>query len=131
MGPAIFIMIIGVLVGALMVAAPRGIWWATQSWRFRHPEANEPSALSYAMTRVGGVFVIVVALVLGAMLISNDLSKSAGDKQREQRRAAKAAFVVPPPCYTSAGVTKAGAEILPAAPGNVVPKLAEELQADP
>ncbi|WP_336470697.1 DUF6199 family natural product biosynthesis protein [Mycolicibacterium peregrinum] len=51
----IFLIVVGVLVGGVMAAAPRGIWWATQSWKFRNPEANEPSDTAYGMTRVGGV----------------------------------------------------------------------------
>ncbi|MED5812407.1 DUF6199 family natural product biosynthesis protein [Mycolicibacterium sp. 050232] len=101
MGVGIILIVAGVLVGGVMAAAPRGIWWATQSWKFRNPEANEPSDLSYGMTRASGVVLICVALVMGSVLISDDLSKSAREKrEREaeaQQQAAEAAFVVPPP----------------------------------
>ncbi|MEV0670691.1 DUF6199 family natural product biosynthesis protein [Mycobacterium sp. NPDC050441] len=53
-GAGIFLIIVGVLVGGVMAAAPRRIWWATQSWKFRHPEANEPSDTAYGMTQAGG-----------------------------------------------------------------------------
>lgn len=91
----------GVLVGVVMVAAPRGIWWATESWKFRNPEANEPSDTSYALSRVGGVVVIIVALALGTSIIAQDHTKTQADKREQeaqaQREAEEAAFVVPPP----------------------------------
>lgn len=100
-GVGIFLIVVGVLVGGVMAAAPRGIWWATQSWRFRNPAANEPSDTAYGMTRVGGVLLILLALVLGGLLIGDGMSKSAAGKRQQeaeaQQRAAEAAFVVPPP----------------------------------
>ncbi|MFV8242071.1 DUF6199 family natural product biosynthesis protein [Mycolicibacterium peregrinum] len=101
MGVGIFLIVVGVLVGGVMAAAPRGIWWATQSWKFCHPEANEPSDTAYGMTRLGGVLLIVVALFLGGSIISDGMSKSAAGKRQQeaeaQRQAAEAAFVVPQP----------------------------------
>ncbi|SER55783.1 hypothetical protein SAMN04488583_5669 [Mycobacterium sp. 88mf] len=229
--------VVGVLVGGVMAASPRRIWWATQSWKFRNPEANEPSDAAYGMTRAGGVFVILLALFLGVSIISDHRKAEQRREAKEQQQAAEAAFVVPAPekrgqlpvigyfaeefpaglavtvyyvapgdavhdyirrmsdrfsypCYTSADVVKAdggrmavspeltwapeqlgdlkqndqchpgigrnihkvslngatasttivtdsaivdrnGSEILPAAPGNVVPKLSEGLRTDP
>ncbi|TVY06123.1 hypothetical protein FPV58_02385 [Mycolicibacterium porcinum] len=101
MGVGIILIVVGVLVGGIMVAAPRGIWWATQSWKFRHPEANEPSDLSYGMTRASGVLLICLALVMGGVVISDSLSTSAAEKREQeaeaQQKAAEAAFVVPAP----------------------------------
>lgn len=101
MGVGIILIVVGVLVGGIMVAAPRGIWWATQSWKFRHPEANEPSDLSYGMTRASGVLLICLALVMGSVVISDSLSTSAAEKREQeaeaQQKAAEAAFVVPAP----------------------------------
>lgn len=101
MGAGIFVIVVGVLVGGALAASPRRLWWAMQSWKFRNPEANEPSDIAYGMTRASGVFVIIVSLVLGGVFIGDEISKSAADKrQREaeaQQRAAEAAFVVPPP----------------------------------
>jgi hypothetical protein len=42
------------------VVAPRSQWRAMQSWAFRNPEANEPSDAAYALTRLGGVVVLVL-----------------------------------------------------------------------
>ncbi|PEG58028.1 hypothetical protein H5U98_21980 [Mycolicibacterium boenickei] len=77
----------GVLVGGVMVAGPKGIWWATQSWKFRHPEANEPSDLSYGMTRASGVLLICLALVMGSVVISDSLSMSAAEKREQEAEA--------------------------------------------
>ncbi|MFV8165962.1 DUF6199 family natural product biosynthesis protein [Mycobacterium sp. 134] len=237
MGAGILVIVVGVLVGGVMAASPRRIWWATQSWKFSNPEANEPSDAAYGMTRAGGVFVILLALFLGASILHSDFQRKDRREAEEQRQAAERAFVVPAPekrgqlpvigyfaeefpagpavtvyylapgdavhdyirrmsdrfsypCYTSANVVKAdgdrmgvspeltwapeqlgdmkqndqchvgigrnihkvslngatasttivtdsaivdqsGAEILPAAPGNVVPELTEELRTDP
>lgn len=95
MGPGILIIVVGVLVGGVMAAAPRGIWWATQSWKFRNPEANEPSDTSYGMTRLGGVLVIMLALFLGASTIHSHFQRQNRREAQEQQRAAEAAFVAP------------------------------------
>lgn len=237
MGAGILVIVVGVLVGGVMAASPRRIWWATQSWKFSNPEANEPSDAAYGMTRAGGVFVILLALFVGASVIHSDFQRKNRREAKEQRQAAEKAFVAPEPekrgllpvigyfveefpaglavtvyyvapgdavhdyirrmsdrfsypCYTSADVVKAdgdrmavspeltwapeqlgdlkqndqchtgigrnihtvslngaaasttivtdspivdrnGSEILPAAPGNVVPKLSERLRTDP
>ncbi len=89
--------VVGVLVGGVMAASPRRIWWATQSWKFRNPEANEPSDAAYGMTRAGGVFVILLALFLGASIIHSDFQRKDRREAEEQRQAAEAAFVVPAP----------------------------------
>lgn len=91
------VILVGVLVGAVLVASPRRIWWATQSWKFRDPEANEPSDAAYGMTRAGGVFVILLALFVGASIIHSDFQRKSRREAQEQRQAAEAAFVAPPP----------------------------------
>lgn len=97
MGAGIVVIVIAVAVGGLLVAAPKGIWWATQSWRFRNPEANEPSDVSYSLTRVGGVLTIIFGLVAGGMTIAQARDDAAADHAKRDEAAAEAAFVVPPP----------------------------------
>ena len=92
----ILVIVVGLVVGGVMVAAPRGIWWATESWKFRNPEANEPSEAAYGMSRVGGVIFVIVALVLGGSIISNDLADKEKREAKAQQEAAEAAFVAPP-----------------------------------
>ncbi|MGV0741584.1 DUF6199 family natural product biosynthesis protein [Mycolicibacterium sp. XJ870] len=100
MGAGILIIVVGVLLGGVMAAAPRGIWWATQSWKFRNPEANEPSELSYVMTRAGGVLLVVFALGFGGVLIADDRNKAAAAAEAAERKRAaeeaEAAFERPP-----------------------------------
>ncbi|MGE2713341.1 DUF6199 family natural product biosynthesis protein [Mycolicibacterium litorale] len=97
MGSGVLIIVVGVAVGALMIAAPKGIWWATQSWKFRNPEVNEPSDAAYSMTRFGGVVFIVIALGLGGTIIADGGKKRADDRAQQEQDAAGAAFVPPPP----------------------------------
>lgn len=91
------IIVFGVAVGAVMAAAPKGIWWATEAWKFRNPEANEPSDASYAMTRFGGVALIIGALVFGAVFIRDARKQEAADRVKQEAALAEANFVVPPP----------------------------------
>lgn len=97
MGAGILLIVVGVLVGGVTAAAPKAIWWATQSWKFRNPEANEPSDAAYGMTRVGGVLLIVLALVIGATIISDHREAEQRREAKEQQQAAERAFVAPPP----------------------------------
>ncbi|OBB33336.1 hypothetical protein A5792_09265 [Mycolicibacterium peregrinum] len=97
MGVGIFLIVVGVLVGGVMAAAPKRIWWATQSWKFRNPEANEPSDAAYGLTRAGGVFVILLALFVGWSVIHSDFQRKNRSEAQAQQQAAEAAFVVPQP----------------------------------
>ncbi|MFV8053393.1 DUF6199 family natural product biosynthesis protein [Mycobacterium sp. 48b] len=97
MGAGILVIVIGVLVGGAMVASPRRIWWVTESWKFKNPEANEPSDTAYGMTRAGGVFVILLALFLGVSIIHSDFQRKDRREAKEQQQAAEKAFVAPPP----------------------------------
>lgn len=97
MGVGILVIVVGVSVGAFMAAAPKRMWWVTESWKFKDPEANEPSDTAYGLTRTAGVFVSIVALCLGGSLISDDRDAKQRHEAQEKQRAAEAAFVVPPP----------------------------------
>lgn len=97
MGAGIFLIVVGVLVGGATAASPSRMWWATQSWKFKNPEANEPSDTSYGMTRAGGVLFTVFALIFGSVLISGEISDKRQREAQEQQRAAEKAFVAPPP----------------------------------
>lgn len=37
------------------VISPRSQWQKLSSWRYRNPEAAEPSDLSYLLTRLGNI----------------------------------------------------------------------------
>ncbi|WP_051571052.1 DUF6199 family natural product biosynthesis protein [Cryptosporangium arvum] len=69
------------------VIAPRQQWWLLTAWRYRDPDANEPSDLAYHLTRAAGVGTIVVVLVLGWQLIDFERSP---EKAAADARAARA-----------------------------------------
>lgn len=60
----IVVLVIGIPIGLLMLFKPREVWHATEGWKFRNPEANEPSGAAYAL---GGVGVIVGTLILAGL----------------------------------------------------------------
>ncbi|WP_066903548.1 DUF6199 family natural product biosynthesis protein [Mycolicibacterium houstonense] len=97
MGTGILVIVVGVLAGAVMVAWPRRLWWVTESWKFKNPEANEPSDTVYGLTRAGGVGLVIVALFLGGSIISDDLSAKRKREAEQAQAAVEAAFVAPAP----------------------------------
>lgn len=100
MGVAILCLVIGIPLGLVMLCKPKQIWWATQSWKFKNPEANEPSEAGYGMSALGGLGVIVAAIILASLAWSTASDKKAADeKQRQQDEwdAAVAAYVPPKP----------------------------------
>ena len=50
-----------------MLSDPEALWWSTEAWRYRDPEANEPSERQYAANRGVGCFMVVLALILVAL----------------------------------------------------------------
>jgi hypothetical protein len=53
--------------------------------------------VSYGLTRVGGVLLIVFALIFGSMLIGDDRKQAAEQRAQQDRAQAEADFVAPPP----------------------------------
>ncbi|AGM26951.1 DUF6199 family natural product biosynthesis protein [Mycobacteroides abscessus] len=51
---------------------PKSQWQVLSSWKYRNPEANEPSEAAYAMTRIGGAVGLVVLVVLGYKMVQAD-----------------------------------------------------------
>lgn len=104
MGFAILVMLIGVPIGLFMLLQPRKMWWLFESWKFRNPEANEPSDAAYLMTALGGLALIAGVVFGGIMFWSADseyksvIAQQEADKRaREDRQAAIDAYVAPPP----------------------------------
>jgi hypothetical protein len=67
--------------GALLIAvalwtviAPRQQWQVLNAWRYRDPDANEPSDLSYNLGRAAGVGTIALVLILGFIIVRNNNS---------------------------------------------------------
>lgn len=86
----------GVLIGGLLliafalwtVIAPRQQWQVLNAWRYRDPDANEPSDLSYHLGRAAGIGTIVLVLVLGFIIVRNDNSPehSAADARKARQQ---------------------------------------------
>ncbi|CRZ15664.1 DUF6199 family natural product biosynthesis protein [Mycolicibacterium neworleansense] len=100
MGVAILCIVIGVPLGLFMLLRPRKIWWATESWKYKNPEANEPSEAAYGMQALGGLFVIVAAFILAWLAWSTERDKEASEaeqKKKDDWNAAVAAYQPPKP----------------------------------
>ncbi|MFT9654584.1 DUF6199 family natural product biosynthesis protein [Mycobacteroides abscessus] len=51
---------------------PKSQWQVLSSWKYRNPEANEPSEAAYAMMRIGGAVGLVVLVVVGYKMVQAD-----------------------------------------------------------
>lgn len=94
---AIIILLIGIPVGVFMLLRPKAAWWTFQSWKYKNPEANEPSDAAYTMSALGGVAVIVGVVVVAALA----WTKPGPADHRAPAASAPAA----PPSYTPARPT--------------------------
>ena len=63
----ILLAIVMALLGLWQMVNPRGNWRATEGWKYRDPDANEPSEVSYGLRSLGGLFTIVMAAVLAGL----------------------------------------------------------------
>ncbi|WP_301123638.1 DUF6199 family natural product biosynthesis protein [Mycolicibacterium fortuitum] len=98
MGVAILCLVIGIPLGLFMLLRPKTIWWATESWKYKDPEANEPSEVAYGMQALGGLFVIVAAVILAGLAWSTERDKTAAEaeqKKKDDWNAAVAAYKPP------------------------------------
>ncbi|MBU2666049.1 hypothetical protein KOI35_21275 [Actinoplanes bogorensis] len=68
------------------VIAPRQQWQVLNAWRYRDPEANEPSDLSYNLGRAAGVGTIVLVLIFGFVLIRDHNSPERDAAQAREAR---------------------------------------------
>ena len=81
MGVAIFFLVLAAVFALWGLISPEGMWNATQSWRFKDPEANRPSEAQHAMTRVGsGICLVAVAIMIPTLV---QLDKSNQRQQEE------------------------------------------------
>jgi hypothetical protein len=58
--PLLGLLVIG--FGIMHIVAPEKVWRFTEAWKYRNPEANEPSDISYAMQRVSGAVMVGIGL---------------------------------------------------------------------
>lgn len=74
MALGIMVLLIGVPVGAWLFRNPDKLWWATESWKYKNPEANEPSEAAYGMSSLTGILVIVVSVIVALLAFTNGSS---------------------------------------------------------
>jgi hypothetical protein len=70
-----------------MLLKPKQVWWATESWKYRNPEANELSeaATGCPHSAASGSFLGAIMLASLAWSTASD-QKAADEKQRQQDR---------------------------------------------
>ncbi|MDO5063680.1 MAG: hypothetical protein Q4E00_01635 [Actinomyces bowdenii] len=83
MGFAVLLLIIVALIGLWSIFDPRGMWRATESWKFRNPEANEPSEASFALSRITGVISVIGVLIFIGVLLQGPPGSQ--ESQRDSR----------------------------------------------
>ena len=49
------------------VIDPRGVWEVTSSWKFRDPEANEPSDGAFAFQRLAAI--VALLMMVGGRIL--------------------------------------------------------------
>jgi hypothetical protein len=103
MGGAIFFVLIGVPIGLFMLLRPRKMWWLFDSWKYKNPEANEPSDAAYAMTAFSGLAIIIGVIFCSAMFWSADndykeviAEQDAKAQAEKARKEAVKNYVAPP-----------------------------------
>ncbi|OLT11428.1 hypothetical protein BJF79_24170 [Actinomadura sp. CNU-125] len=69
----------------------RTVYWKFAAWRYRNPEANEPSDTALAMNRFAMFFIAAVFAVIGGMVIASDGTRTYGSSAAEVRAVADAA----------------------------------------
>ncbi|WP_336792823.1 DUF6199 family natural product biosynthesis protein [Gordonia malaquae] len=92
-----FFILLGIVVvgfAVWQIVDPRGLWRATESWKFRDPDANEPSDVAYGLARIGGVVGIIAVVVCGWLIY--DTSRS---DNRNADRSPRPTYSSPPFTY--------------------------------
>jgi hypothetical protein len=94
MALGIIVLLIGIPFGLLMLFKPREVWKATEGWKFRNPEANEPSREAYLLSGVG---VIAGTLLLAVLAFTkpDDAPSTRATTTRPSPTSFR--FTVPPP----------------------------------
>lgn len=57
------------VIGLWAAISPEGIWNTTASWRYKDPEANRPSDAQFALSRAGGMFAVIMAIVMIPLVV--------------------------------------------------------------
>ncbi|UQE76057.1 hypothetical protein MYK68_05545 [Gordonia sp. PP30] len=76
----IFLILVPLLLWAIF--DPKGAWRASEAWKYKNPEANEPIDAAYALSRLGGVLTLVRLILGGIMLYT--ASRHSGEPERSR-----------------------------------------------
>ena len=93
MGAFVVLILIAVPFSIWAIVSPKGMWWATTAWKFRDPDANEPSDSSYTLTRISGIVAIVALAVMGGIALA---AQRDNNERADQQAAAESSRKNPP-----------------------------------
>lgn len=99
-GLAIVVLVIGIPIGLYMLLRPKHVWWTFESWKYKNPEANEPSETAYGLSALSGGGVIVAAIILAWVAWSTEKDQRAAEDRRQVEAAEQKAideYVAPKP----------------------------------
>lgn len=63
-GTAVFMMLLLLPLAGFWLIKPEQMWRTTRAWKYKNPEANEPSEEAFILARVGAALGIVVILIV-------------------------------------------------------------------
>jgi len=63
-GILIISLIIGGIVALWLLISPQSVYWKTEAWQYKDPDANEPSDTAYSLSRISGGIMLVVIVVI-------------------------------------------------------------------
>ncbi|MDO4260369.1 MAG: hypothetical protein Q4C87_12700 [Actinomycetaceae bacterium] len=64
----VLFMIVAVIVLIATAINPKGVWEVTESWKYKDPDANEPSEIAFAFGRISAIITLLVFVVAGLSL---------------------------------------------------------------
>src|SRR5882757_674605 len=97
MGLGIVVLLIGAPLSFLMWFKPRELWRATESWKFRNPDANEPSDLAYRLGGIGTTALTALLVVLAFTRPDSVDSASTTSTRPTYPSRPSTTFSLPPP----------------------------------
>lgn len=95
MAIGIIILLVGVPLGLIMLFKPREVWRASEGWKFRDPDANEPSDVSYALNGLGVLGGSLVCAVI--FFATSSMDTSAATSSTSATRVSYPSYTYTPP----------------------------------
>ena len=78
-----FLMAVVAAMALWNVLSPRSVWASLSAWRYRDPEANEPSDAAFTVSRIASL-VGLVACVVVAVIAFQAASENDGTRQQRE-----------------------------------------------